>query len=340
MSTIYFKDYRRMGYEVLEKECSFGDFRVIDEEEKEGDCIYRKISFIHKVEIEDKEIEKCFLNIIKNKYSYEECKGKCCKSDIDGSITPVREFFSKDFQDFCNNEEDFLEQTIIRFFDNALWIYKSSEFFLNDNRRHWIYFSFDKKEWRLVPIRPVGGLLGQPFTENEFNRLENEVKVRNKELARCLVESMNNGQIAPIYSRIYYEAVNYLSKNPQTAIVLAVESVEVAAKNCISYFDENAKWLIDNVPTPPLEKILKEYVTVLIPKGMPPIPKELINRSLHDAVIARNKTVHSGVFQMKRKEANVLIKDLGRILAYLEYYMGCDWAKFFFDRPFNHWFFI
>lgn len=340
MSTIYFKDYRKMGYEVLEKECSFGDFIVIDEEEKEGDCIYRKISFIHKVEIEDKEIEKCFLNIIKNKYSYEECKGKCCKSDIDGSITPVREFFSKDFQDFCNNEEVFLEQTIIRFFDNALWIYKSSEFFLNDNRRHWIYFSFDKKDWHLVPIRPIGGIFGPPFTQDEYNKLENDIKVRNKELASCLVESMNNGHTAPIYPRIYHEAVNNLSDNPQTAIVLAVESVEVAVKTCIACFDEKAKWLIDNFPSPPIEKMLKEYVAMLLPEGMPSIPKELINHSLHKAVIARNKIVHSGLYQINKEEALVLIEDLGRILAYLEYYMGYEWAKFFFDRPFNHWFFI
>ena len=340
MSTIYFKDHRRIGYEILEKECSFGDFIVTDDEEKEGDCIYRNISFIHKVEIKNEEIEKCFLNIANNKYTYEECNGKCCKSDIDGSITPVREFFSQEFQDFCNKEESFLEETIIRFFDNALWIYKSSEFFLNDNRRHWINFSFNKKDWYLVPIRPIDGLLGKPITQDEYNKLENDVKVRNKELARCLVESMNNGQIAPIYPRIYYEAVNNLSNNPQTAIVLAVESVEVAVKTCISHFDEKAKWLIDNIPSPPLEKMLKEYVTTLIPVRMPPIPKELINHSLHDAVVARNKIVHSGLYQISKKEALVLIEDIGRILAYLEYYMGCDWAKFFFDRPFNHWFFM
>lgn len=339
MSTIYFRDHRRIGFEILEKEYVFGDFRVIEEEDREGFTIYRKVTFILKAKCEDSEIEQCFRNIIANKYSYEECGGKCCKSDIDGSITPNREFFPEAFQEFCTKEEIILEQTITRFFDNALWIYKSGALFLQDRMRHWIQFSFDQKEWYLVPILPLKGILGRPYGNEEYQRLENQVKEKNSYLAQWLVKSMENGQTAPIYPRIYFEAIDILNENIQTAIVLAVEAVEVAVKTCIVHFDNKVKWLIENVQSPPLEKIIKEYLTLLIPKEYPAIPKELVNHSLHDAIIARNKIVHSGLYKIDEDKANKLVEDLGRIIAYLECYMGYNWATYFLDRPFNHWFF-
>ena len=337
MSTIYFKDYRRIGREVLEDEYSFGDFKVFNEEEKEGNCIYRRISFIHKVYLNDIEIENCFLNIVGNKYTEAECHGKCCKSDVDGSITPERVFFSKKFQDFCNKEESFLEETIIRFFDNALWIYKSGSLFLHDTGYHWIYFSFNQKDWYLVPIAPMPGRIIS-YGQDEYQKLENEVKAKNRQLANCLIESMNSGQIVPIYPRIYFEAVKNIRENNHTAVVLAVEAIEVAVKTCIVHFDDKAKWLIENVPSPPLEKILKEYVKSLIPKNAPEIPKELISHSLHNAIMARNKIVHSGNCAIDTEQTHSLVHDIGKILAYIDYYIGCDWARYFFDRPFNHWF--
>lgn len=339
MSVIYFKDHRRIGFEILENEYSFGDFLVTNEEEKDNEYIYRRITFIHKVDLKDPEIERCFLNIVENKYTYEECGGKCCKSDVDGSITPERSFFSQPFQDFCDKEEDLLEQTIINFFDNALWIYKSSSLFLHDSGYHWIWFSFNQKDWYLVPVRPLGSMITRSYGQKEYERIENEVAVRNKQLAQHLVESMNKGQTAPIYARIYFEAVGNLSDNPQTAIVLAVESVEVAVKTFVTHFDAKARWLIENTPSPPVEKILKEYVPILMPQGSPSIPKELINQALHKAISARNKIVHSGLYKSDKDETEKWVTDLGKILSYLEYYMGYGWAENFFERPFNHWFF-
>ena len=339
MPKINFKDHRRIGFEVLENEYSFGDFLVINEVEHDKENEYRRITFIHEINIEDEEIERCFLNIVENKYTEEECHGKCCKSDIDGSITPERSFFPKEFQDFCNKEESLLEQTIIRFFDNALWVYKSSSLFLHDPGYHWIQFSFDKKDWYLVPILPMGGMFCSAYDMVEYHKKEEALKAKNKQLACCLTEMMSSGHTAPIYPRIYFEAVKNMGENHQTAIVLAIESVEVAVKTCITHYDDRAKWLMENVPSPPLVKMLKEYIPTLIPKDAPKIPKNLINHSLHDAIAARNKIVHSGLYKTDYDQTKSMVYDMGRILAYLDYYIGCDWAHHFFDRPFNHWFF-
>lgn len=337
MSLIFFKDHRRIGFEILEDKYEFGEFMVINEEEREGDDIYRKITFIHKVELTDSEVERCFLNVAENKYSYEECKGKCAKNDLDGSITPERVVLPQAFQDFCNKEEDLLEQTIISFFDKALWIYKSSSLLLHDSGYHWFYFSFNLKDWHLVPFLPLNGRISCHGQE-EYRRLEKELEIKNRRLAHHLLESMNNRSEALIYPRIYFEAVKNISNNPETAIVLAVESLEVALKNCIVHLDAKTKWLMDNIPSPPLEKILKEYLPLLIPPSVPTIPNELITHSLKNAVCARNRIVHLGSYKVDKKKTEKWLTDIGRIIAYLEYYMGCDWADCFFDRPFNHWF--
>ena len=71
----------------------------------------------------------------------------------------------------------------------------------------------------------------------------------------------------------------------------------------------------------------------LIPKDAPKIPKDLINQSLHNAITARNKIVHSGLYQIDYDQTKSMVYDLGRILAYLDFYVGCDWAHHFFERP-------
>lgn len=338
MSLIYFKDYRKIGFESLEDKYEFGDFMVTNEEVREGNNYYRKNTFIHKVELTDSNVESCFLNVAENKYSYEDCKGKCAKSDLDGSITPERVVLPQAFQDFCNKEEDLLEQTIVSFFDKALWIYKSSSLLLRDPGYHWFYFSFNLKDWHLVPFLPMGSRITFQ-NQHEYEKLEKELEIKNRRLARHLLESMNKRQEAPVYPRIYFEVIGNISDNPETAIVLAVESVEVALKTCIAHLDDKTKWLMDNVPSPPLEKILKEYLPLLVFPNAPAIPNELINNSLKKAVCARNRIVHLGSYKADKEKIEKWLTDLGRIIAYLECYMGCEWADCFFDRPFNHWFF-
>lgn len=51
--------------------------------------------------------------------------------------------------------------------------------------------------------------------------------------------------------------------NPRSAIVIGVSAVEVGAKECIATLDPLAKWLVREVPTPPVERMFREYVPTL-----------------------------------------------------------------------------
>lgn len=99
------------------------------------------------------------------------------------------------------------------------------------------------------------------------------------------------GAREPVGREIWHVAVK---ADQLTAIVLSVAAVEVEAKRLVGYFAPQAEWLISNLPAPPIEKIIWNYLPTLDgfePKYSP--PKRLRNL-LVEGVKLRNDSVHKG----------------------------------------------
>jgi hypothetical protein len=142
-------------------------------------------------------------------------------------------------------------------------------------------------------------------------------------------ELVANGGSEPIYHDLFREAWDHVSLKPRSALAIGIAACEIATKHCISTLVPDAEWLVTNLQSPPLLKMLVEYLPTLPGKcdfngNIKPPPKHVID-DLKDGVSIRNSLVHAGADPTAAKVASILcsVRD---VLWMVDYYCGSEWA--------------
>jgi hypothetical protein len=140
----------------------------------------------------------------------------------------------------------------------------------------------------------------------------------------------NEGAEPPLALQLLIEAWNQRATHPRSALVIGVTAAEIALKQLIGDLAPDARWLAENVPSPPIAKIARDYIPSLKVrarlegKTIRP-PKKLLKR-LTEAVELRNRVVHAGEAPPgpeKLKEILAAMEDLVWICGV---YTGYTWA--------------
>jgi len=131
----------------------------------------------------------------------------------------------------------------------------------------------------------------------------------------------------PLAHQLLREAWNLRHGNPRASLVIGVAAAEVGMKQLIAALVPDARWLVEELPSPPLSTMVKDYLKELpIRADVPPArrsPKHL-RRLLHDAVEARNQVVHRGTTPaVSLRETLTGIREF---LYLLDFYCGHSWA--------------
>jgi hypothetical protein len=150
------------------------------------------------------------------------------------------------------------------------------------------------------------------------------------EVHREVVTYVEGNITEPLAHELYREAWQQRSDNPRSALILAIVAAEVGFKQCVSTLVPDARWLVENVPSPPIFTMVKNYLPLLPTKlkindAVKPPPKEII-RILQQGVEKRNKTIHVGAIPPTGEELKELLLAVRDLLYILDYYCGFDWA--------------
>jgi len=145
-----------------------------------------------------------------------------------------------------------------------------------------------------------------------------------------LVETATaRGDKPPVGHELFRRA--YEGESGQRAsLVMAVAAAEVGVKECIIDLAPDTEWLALNVPSPPLDKILKKYLPGLKKKCMDPnrldeIPQS-ITKVLKRAMEIRNEIAHKGAPPPCSAELIEILTAVHDLLYILDYYCGHEWA--------------
>jgi hypothetical protein len=135
----------------------------------------------------------------------------------------------------------------------------------------------------------------------------------------------------PIGHALFREAWHQRSQNPRSALVIGIAAAEVGFKECITQLSPETRWLIENIQTPPIDKMLSRYwpelpKMPLINKRKLKIPKPLL-KSLKEAIEERNKIVHRGALRSKRPDVERLLKSIRELLLIFDCARGHFWAS-------------
>jgi hypothetical protein len=137
------------------------------------------------------------------------------------------------------------------------------------------------------------------------------------------------GTTEPIGHELFREAWTLRHRNARSALVIGVAALEAGFKEFVADLVPEASWLVENLPTPPVHMMLREYLPHLparleIDDQVLPPPEEIL-QTLKKAVSLRNKVAHvgQGVTPDKVQEILPAIED---VLWLLDFYRGFGWA--------------
>ncbi len=115
-----------------------------------------------------------------------------------------------------------------------------------------------------------------------------------------------------------------------------MSSLEVALKSTIGYLLPDSSWLVENLPTPPLVRMLIEYIpklpviNTINGKALPP-PKVICDL-IKKGVTIRNSIAHIGGNPPSDETVDEILGAIRDIIWLLDYYCGHKWAYDFISK--------
>ena len=179
-------------------------------------------------------------------------------------------------------------------------------------------WSFDGQNWEPLPssFKAYGGFA--PFLRTTDEILET-IKTYVKE-----------GKNHPLGYELYLEAWEQRLQNPRSALIIGIAAAETGVKHCISTFVPDAKWFVENTPSPELIKMLSEYLP-LIPTNRRVNKKVFESKSyiseiLKKGVQMRNQITHGRATTITFETLEEILLAVRDVLWILDYCSGYDWT--------------
>ena len=203
--------------------------------------------------------------------------------------------------------------------------------------------------WRaneLGPHNPISSRGLHWSTDGNFwHRVPTEIFMRvttlealhaSEQLRVEVYNIIKGGNDAPLHHDLFREAWMERYKNPRSALVIGMAAAELSVKHCISTLIPDAEWLATNLPTPPLIRMLIDYLPKLparckIDGKVKPPPNEVLE-VLRKGVTIRNNLSHAGTKNTSIEEVEEILQAVHDLLWLIDFYSGSEWALSFL-RP-------
>ncbi len=134
----------------------------------------------------------------------------------------------------------------------------------------------------------------------------------------------------PVCHELFREAWEQKISNPRSSLLVGLSALEVAVKTAISSLNPDSTWLVENLPSPPVLKIINDYIPKLsvenkINGKIPRLPKKL-DDEIKKAVTIRNSITHIGAKPPSYERLYSMLSAIRDVIWLLEYYRGYAWA--------------
>jgi hypothetical protein len=132
---------------------------------------------------------------------------------------------------------------------------------------------------------------------------------------------------APLAHSLMREAERLLPNEVRSAVVVAVAAIETAVKQFIAELAPDTTWLLDEISSPPVVKLLAHLVpeTSKRRRQLQRPPKKLMT-IVESMVRLRNEIVHGHRTNVARRDIEKLFPQIRDILFMLDYARGETWA--------------
>jgi hypothetical protein len=145
----------------------------------------------------------------------------------------------------------------------------------------------------------------------------------SEETTKEIIEQYETSGDEPLAHQLFNDAWNLRHANPRASLVVAVAAAEVGLKKVIGLIVPDAQWLLEEIPAPPIGKMLRKYIPTLKVKsqiiGKQIVPPSKLIVKLEEAASARNKIVHVGAKAPEYKELLEMLEAVQDSCGYVIY---------------------
>jgi hypothetical protein len=179
--------------------------------------------------------------------------------------------------------------------------------------------------WKVAPHNlGVSLKFGAPRT-----MITDEVR---QEVISDLSRIIEKGKKEPIGYSVLYEASKQVEGNPRSALVMGMAALETALKECISALFPENEWFLMNLQSPPIDRILREYLTAspkhrLLFNGRPLVWPTSIMETVKRNIKIRNNIVHGHDQEVRRDELDELLLTVHDLMRMFDCIRGEEWAS-------------
>jgi hypothetical protein len=206
----------------------------------------------------------------------------------------------------------------LRFLKQIMWFFNLSH--LNDPMRYVsLYCNAQGADYHFVnyPETSVG------------NRWQNDIIWRDGNIDG-FVSLWKSASEEPLGHELLREAGSMLHTAPRSALLMLASALEVAVKSYISNRAPVTQWLLTELPSPPVPKILRKFVPALKPVQAVSLANwsglKSMFRRIDDLVDARNRLTHRGELTITADQLFEFKDDVSDLLFIFDYLNGEQWA--------------
>jgi hypothetical protein len=144
-----------------------------------------------------------------------------------------------------------------------------------------------------------------------------------EELLRC--ES-----IQPLHHDLFREAWQNQRLNPRSALVLGMAALEAGLKSTFCDLNESLRWILEHLPSPPVDKLLREYLPQIDARsrlhGKVLRPPNNVISAIKTGVEQRNRLVHGRQDSLSVEQVNPFLLAVRDTIYLMDFYRGHQWA--------------
>lgn len=242
--------------------------------------------------------------------------------EISKGYSPTSSFLPKDLQELCVAKGNELEQHSIRFVRLLRWMGNTNGpaiFQKREDSRFGLSWRTTQDAYHRVP-----------WPKQDAIELDIEAGLQWRDADSEVFSALwHSNREEPLAHELLREAKGLFGVNDRSALLICYSALEVGIKQHIGACAPIAQWLVKHSPSPPIQKILKEYLPE-IHKHNPNFMKwssieSRLNKKISAFTEDRNRLAHRGEeLKGSLKDYIQLTEDL---LYALDVFEGNDWAK-------------
>lgn len=173
----------------------------------------------------------------------------------------------------------------------------------------------------------------QPFPHSIVVDFECYQRLKvTEDVTKEVQEIFDAGVTEPLGQELFREAWEQKNQNPRSALVVGIAAAETGFKECLSKLEPSLDWFLEEIQSPPLVKMLRDYWPTL-PK-LPVvagqkliIPGDLII-TLQKGITIRNNIVHGRQTKLSHDTLIGILVAINDLLWLFDYAVGLGWSEF------------